>query len=176
MEDKPKSERFFSLFISNQKRIYAYILMLVPNHADADEIMQDTSATMWEKFEHFDSNSSFGAWGVSIARYTILNFLRKQRNSHILFNPEMFEDFANQVEIGLSKLDNRIEALRDCLLKLKETDRKLVQLHYEDGFTVKQIAKLVGRSAHGLYKAMSRIHNALVKCVHWTLAAQEMSW
>jgi RNA polymerase sigma-70 factor (ECF subfamily) len=174
MIDKPKSERFFGLFMVNQKRIYTFILMLVPHHADADEIMQETSATMWEKFEEFEPGSSFGAWGVSIARYTTLNFLRRRRNSHILFNQEMFDEFANQVESRLSNLDNRIEALRHCLSKLREKDRRLIKLHYEDGFTVKEMSKLVGRSADGLYKAMNRIHNGLVKCVHWTLAAEEM--
>jgi hypothetical protein len=41
-----------SLLVPNQTRILAFILSLVPNISDAEDIYQEPVSTMWEKFLH----------------------------------------------------------------------------------------------------------------------------
>ncbi|HRS72819.1 MAG TPA: hypothetical protein P5175_13345, partial [Anaerohalosphaeraceae bacterium] len=48
-----KAGEFVSLLTAQQTRIYAYILSLVPNFSDADDILQDTTKIMWERFDDF---------------------------------------------------------------------------------------------------------------------------
>ena len=44
------SSDFLQLLLNNQMRIYAFILSLVRNYDDADDLMQDTANTMWQKY------------------------------------------------------------------------------------------------------------------------------
>ena len=46
-----KNRLFLRLFLQNQRRLYAYILTLLPNRADADDVLQETSLVMWDKFD-----------------------------------------------------------------------------------------------------------------------------
>ena len=67
----------------------------------------------------------------------------------------------------------RVDALQKCLLKLKEYDRYLISLRYEQENPVKKIAEITGRSADGLYHTMARIHKTLLQCIHRTLNVWE---
>ena len=35
----------------NERRLYAYILTLLPHRADADDVLQEASLVMWDKFD-----------------------------------------------------------------------------------------------------------------------------
>ena len=61
--------------MSSQSRIYAYILMLVHNHNDAEDLLQETASILWEKFDEYIPEKSFAAWAVGIARNKIYNFI-----------------------------------------------------------------------------------------------------
>ena len=91
MVDKDYKDSFFQLYLQSQRRLYAYILMLVPNSSDADDILQQTSSIMWQKFDTYDPDASFGAWAVSIAKYVIFDHYKKKRRSHVIFKDEMLE-------------------------------------------------------------------------------------
>ena len=57
----PDGEIFTRLFLRNQKRIAGLIFSLVPQGAEADDVMQETCAVMWRKFGEFAPGSDFGA-------------------------------------------------------------------------------------------------------------------
>lgn len=58
--NKPTNEQmqvFVKLLTIHQARIRGYILSLVPNFNDAEDIMQETSRTMWDQFSDFEPGS-----------------------------------------------------------------------------------------------------------------------
>ena len=171
--DKERSDQFFRLFMASQKRIYSYILMLVSNCNDADEIMQETSAVMWQKFDDFTLGTNFGAWAVKIARYEVLNYCKNKRRGHVLFDGEMLDLFAGPAENMTEDVDERLQALQTCLTKLNSRDRRLIQMHYEGGYTIKGVAESLDRSVQGMYKVMNRIHNSLLKCIRRRMVSEE---
>lgn len=174
--EKEQSKLFFSLFMRNQTRIYSYILMLVPNRTYADEIMQDVSALLWEKFDTFELGTNFAAWGVRIAHFEILSFYRKQENKKVIFDSELVDMLSVRAKSRFTHVDKQIAALRKCLNKLNDTDRQLIKLHYEDNFTIRDISSHIDKSIHALYKVFNRIHHFLLKCVHRTIKAEETIW
>ncbi|MCK4629078.1 MAG: hypothetical protein KAT56_08735, partial [Sedimentisphaerales bacterium] len=62
--DISNTERFLKLLMANDKRIYAFILTLVPGRIDADDLMQETVTIMWRKFDDFEPGRDFVAWGI----------------------------------------------------------------------------------------------------------------
>ena len=70
------------------------------------------------------------------------------------------------------ELDERREALAECLDKLPPRDRQLMEQRYKPGVTIKSLASAIGRPIEGLYKAMKRIHIALNQCVQRSVHQQ----
>ena len=179
MSDKPsdisRTERFLKLLMVNDKRIYAFILTLVPNSVDADDLMQETVTIMWRKFDDFEPGRDFVAWGIGIARYKILEYRKKKRKSQIQFNDQVHALLEADAKNMLGRLDERLETLQQCLAKLSERDRRLIGMRYEKDLTVKAISERVEQSIHKVYRSITRIHDILLRCVRRTLLSKDMS-
>ena len=72
--DNLESKKFVSLLVPNQRRIQAFILMLVPNISDADDIYQETLTEMWNKFSTFQEGTDFVAWAITIVQFHLKQY------------------------------------------------------------------------------------------------------
>lgn len=170
--NESKTEQFIHLLSSNHYRIYAFIQSLVVNDSDADDIMQDTSTIMWKKFDEFKLGTDFVAWGITIAKYRILEF-RSKRKDYAL-SEETLQLLADESETMMPELETRYHVLQGCLAKLKEQDRNLLKLRYTYSYSAKMIAKRIGMSVHMVYRHMSRIKLLLINCVRKQLITEEI--
>jgi len=168
-----RNNDFMRLFIGNQRRFYGLILTLVPNIADADDLIQETATQMWQKFDDFVPGTDFAAWGLSFARFMVLSFYKKRKaQSRVAFDAELIDSIADEISEVTPSSDRRHEALRGCLGKLPEQTRRLIELRYATGATGKSVAEQLSKSVESIYKAISRTHEALLRCVERTLAAE----
>jgi len=164
-DDSSQTERFLHLLTVNRNRIYAFILGMVCNRSDADDIMQETTIAMWRKFTEFQSGTDFVTWGVTFAKYQVLGFWQKHRHDPIQFSEETLMTLMTDADVMLNRMDARIDAMEVCLKKLQGRDRLLVDLHYQQDRTVKEVAEHIGRSIHTVYKSLARIHAMLLECI-----------
>ncbi len=171
-DESPDAQVFLRLYQANERRIYGFILALVPNWSEAEDLLQETTAVMWSKFDQFTVGTDFAAWAMCIARYQIMNYRKKKRNQRVQFSDEVLAAIDGQVSITTTQLDVRRDALRDCLKKLSTRDRELVHLRYEYDATTKSVAERVGRGIDAVYKALNRIHVQLLHCIRRTLAME----
>lgn len=169
-----KSKLFLRLFLQNEQRLYAYLLTLLANRADADDVLQEASLVMWDKFDAEQPPSSFAAWGCRIAYFKVLDFCKRRRRTHVVFSQTMMERIAETaVEQASSlQLDERRVALEGCIEKLPARDRDLLAVRFAEGATIQSAADQVGRSAAAVYKALARIRHTLFDCVSHTLAQE----
>ncbi len=170
---EPKSVQFFRLYNGAQKRIYAYLLMLVHNYNDAEDLLQETASILWERYDQFDKRGSFAAWAIGIARNKALDFLKQKRTSRPMFSDSFYEDLCKLAESESENTDRRLSALRNCLKKLSAENRKLIHLRFEQGITVKKISQISAFSADAVYKKISRIYSSLYHCINRTLVQWE---
>lgn len=173
MSDETREMKLFmSLVLPNQRNIYAYILSLVIHPYDADDILQDTLALMWEKFSEFEQGSDFAAWGKKIAKFKTLNHLKKNASAKVRFDDDVLKVIES--ESGqLTYLSDRLSAMQRCLKKLSEKDINLLRMRYHDDCSFKKIALNIGISKQSAYRSVSRIHCKLVKCIKQVLAPKE---
>jgi RNA polymerase sigma-70 factor (ECF subfamily) len=165
------SQRFMRLFLEKERQVYAFILASVLNSVDADEVMQDATAIMLAKFNQFEPGTDFGAWAMQIAWYEILKFRqRRQRRATVSFSEETLEAIAGQMSAAAAAMDSRVDALAECVQQLSASDRRLVELRYQQGVSTREAADLCGRSVQAIYKAMSRIHHFLLVCIRRRMA------
>src|SRR5437870_13081465 len=80
---------FLRLFLQNERRLYAYILTLLPNRSDADDVLQEASMVMWDKFDDEHPPDNFAAWGCRISYFKVLDFCKKRQRSRVVFSQAM---------------------------------------------------------------------------------------
>lgn len=171
-----KGKSFLRLFLQNERGLYAYILTILPNRADADDVLQEASLVMWDKFDERNPPDNFTAWGCRIAYFKVLDFCKKRQRSRVVFSQALLERLAETAlehAAGL-QLDERREALAGCIGKLRPRDRDLLSRRFAEQVDVAAIAKEIGRSADAVYKALAKIRQALFECVTRAIAPERI--
>jgi RNA polymerase sigma-70 factor (ECF subfamily) len=145
--------------------LYGYIISLLPNKADADDVFQETSLILWEKRASYDPDRSFIAWSYGIARNVVSNYVRKNRNRGVALSPDLFlkVDEVRQ-RIG-DMLQKRADAMQHCLEHLSEKQRMLVVNCYGGRASMSEIATEMGVSQNALYLRLSRLRKQLMDCI-----------
>ena len=163
-------KRLMALMTRHQRQIFAYIYTLVPRRHDAEDLLQETSLVICEKFSEFTPGTDFVAWACQIAYWRIRYSRQKFARSKVVFDQEVLDAVAQTAGTLTAELDERHEALGLCLQKLPTRDRELVLTRYEPGCGVEEAARRSGRSLDAAYKALMRIRKLLYDCVSHQLA------
>jgi RNA polymerase sigma-70 factor (ECF subfamily) len=163
-------KRLMALMTRHQRQIFSYIYTLVPNRHDADDLLQETSLVICEKFDDFKPGTDFVAWACQIAYWRIRYSRQKFARCKVVFDERVLESVAHTAATLVNELDDRHEALVNCLRRLPTRDRDLVLTRYEPGSGVEEAARRSGRSIDAAYKALARLRKALFDCVTHQLA------
>jgi len=169
------TKEFVALLTRDSRRIYSFIRTLVPHQADAEDLFQEVSTTLWEKYATYRKGSDFRAWAFQIAHYKVLNYRQRRLHRPQLFADEMIERLAGDRLALDDSLDARSRELADCYQKLDPPDREMVDLRYAEGSTIQAVAAKIGRSVDFVYKALRRIHGALYRCLDDATEAEDRS-
>lgn len=170
--DSSKSARFFKLFTGVNSRLYAYLMIMVHNKDAAEELVQETAALLWARFDEYEEGTNFGAWAVAIARLKALEFLRGRRKSQMIFDDRFYELVSEKAARSSEELPDQIEALRACLEKLSENQKKLLSMRFKKNITIKMISQITGRPLGSLYHYFSKLTRTLGECVNRQLMQQ----
>jgi RNA polymerase sigma-70 factor (ECF subfamily) len=155
-----------------QSPLFAYIHSLVRDLNDADDLFQQTTVVLWNKFEQFDRGRSFVAWACGVARLEVANFLRSRGRHRLYFTDELNLLLIEAHAELADEADDRRAALAGCVGRLRERDRKLLNECYGDDDGVHAAASRHRRSPQSVYNSLRRIRRALYECVQRTLARQ----
>ena len=165
-------KRLMSLMTRHQRQIFSYIFTLVPDRHAAEDLLQETSVVICEKFDEFQEGTDFVAWACQVAWWKIRESRLRFARSKVTFDQQTLESVAHTASELSTEIDHRHQALADCLKKLHPRDRELVLARYEPGAAVSDAARRSGRSLDAAYKALNRIRKLLFDCVSHHLAAE----
>jgi RNA polymerase sigma-70 factor (ECF subfamily) len=163
------------MVIDAQRRLNAYILTLVPNLADADDVLQETNATLLRKQVEFELGTHFWPWACRVAYFEVLAFRRRRQRDRLAcgFDDELLSQLGADAVAHFGNLDERLSALDDCMGRLTMKDRDLIHLRYCQQQDARQIAGRLGRTVRAVYQALYRIRNDLAQCVRRRVSAAE---
>lgn len=169
-EDTPprthqEREQFVQLWARHKPRLYSYVLSLVPNWADADEVFQETNIRLWRDFHRFDGGTDFGSWATSVAYYQVLTWRKRQSRSRLMFDDAAVNAIAKHHERLMPLAEARFGALRECFDKLSQRQRDLLTRCYTSGASVAEVGAAVGKTRPAMYKSLQRIRASLRLCI-----------
>jgi RNA polymerase sigma-70 factor (ECF subfamily) len=173
MNDQQRREVFARIFSQNDRWLYAYLVTLLGNAADAEEVYQEVCVVLWREYEKFDPDSHFRRWASVIARNRVMRFRTVNNRSARLLSDKAVELLAEEAVEYSQIYEERRLALRGCLEKLPVTDRDLVTACYSDIHqSFREVAQELGRPVNTVYKAIQRVRRVLRDCVERTVAAE----
>ncbi|MBT7729128.1 MAG: sigma-70 family RNA polymerase sigma factor [Planctomycetaceae bacterium] len=161
-----KVQRFSALLVANHRRIYGFILTLVHDRTAAEDIQQDVSTVLWQKFDTFEIGTDFAAWAMAVSRLTILNWRRKQKNVPLPLDDQQFALLADEAVAVSCQHEARQVALDECLKAIDAPGRELLASRFEMSQSVTAIAEQLGRSRVAIYKRLNRIQSLLLDCIN----------
>ncbi len=165
---------FVSLLTANYYQIHAFILTMVPNKTDAEDILQNTIMYMWKHFKDYEPGTRFLSWAVTIAKFQVLTYRKTTKRSKIHLSETALDLIAEENMKISSQTDQRYEALQKCLKKLPDEELDFLKKRFMYGNSVRKIADDIGASLNVVYKRISRIKGILLDCIRRTLASQEI--
>ncbi len=176
MVDRTKrSTRFFKLYTGVQPRIYSFLLTLVHNPLDAEELLQETASVLWEQFDKYQEGTNFGAWAIAIAKLKAFECLRQNKKRRLLLEDKAYRNIAAVAESVAAEPTDHMEALRKCLNKIDESCRSLLAMRYKKNLHIKEISKITHKTPNTLYKTLRRILESLRKCIERNVNREEIA-
>ena len=170
-----RTERYVQQLTDCQSRLYAYILMLLPDHAAAADVLQETNLVLWRKAGEFVEGTEFGAWACRIAHYQVLASFRDKGRDRLVFDQQLLNDLSAEAETLSGELSDRRRILRLCMSRLGDRQRELLGRRYESGWSIKQIAREFGQSPGAVATSLYRTRNELLLCIQESLHAEDQS-
>lgn len=136
---KGDKEAFQKLYQNTDKTIYGFILSIVKNPTDAEEIMQETYLKVWTSAGSYQSQGKPLAWMFTIARNLCYMKFREQKHEADVGLSELAEmemgDYCPQIEDAADKM-----VLNAALHGLSEEERQIVILRTAGGMKHREIA------------------------------------
>jgi RNA polymerase sigma-70 factor (ECF subfamily) len=172
MAETTSHEAFLQQFMRNERSVRAYLRALLASWEEVDEAMQETSMVAWRKYSEFDPSTNFGAWLAMIARFEALKLRRSKRRDRLVFSDGLLDLLESEGIEELERLEGRRRALEQCIGRLGESQRQLLQSAYGSGLTLREVAVRFGRSVDGFYKSLQRLRTALLRCSESELEAE----
>jgi RNA polymerase sigma-70 factor (ECF subfamily) len=145
---------FVRLLVQNQRRIFLYVMSMVPNWNDAEEIIQETNLVLWREFARFEIGTNFTAWACKVALHQVLAWRKRVKRNRLEFSPAFLEAVAEEASGAAEDLEERSQCLGQML-----------RMRYSDGLAIGSIARQLERTEDAVYRALSRIRRELYDCV-----------
>ncbi|MEZ6040542.1 MAG: sigma-70 family RNA polymerase sigma factor [Planctomycetaceae bacterium] len=163
MQDHGKT--FARLLVAHDRSLRQYIALFLPRRADVEEVLQQTAAALWEKFDEFDTSREFLPWATRFAYFEVLNYRKERARSRVFYSEDVMQALADtQRELSV-ELQFRESILQECLSELGSEDHLLLQRRYSEEATIKSLSEETGRTVKSLYRRLDRIRELLATCI-----------
>ena len=170
-----KNEQFLVHWTRYEPRVFAYIYTLLPNWADAQDVLQETSIVLWQKLEEFTPGTDFVRWACRIAYFEVQKHRHRQHVQKTLLSESFVDLLARRMSDSSEYLQSLVAALGPCVEMLKSSERELIRTHYVQGESIQSTAAQLGRSSDAVYKSLQRVRRKLFECVRRAVRREEQS-
>ncbi len=153
--DENCCKRILNLYKS---RIFSYILRIIKNYDDAEELTFETFIRFFKSIRSFDKTKPLSPFLLSIAHNLVIDFLRKNKIDYEYID-EMHTTSVDFVE--KYKKEKRLQSLEQALEKLAPIDREIIILFHKEEFSYQEIGKILNLPVTTIKTRLHRARNRL---------------
>jgi RNA polymerase sigma-70 factor (ECF subfamily) len=147
-------------------RLYSYAMVLTRNHADAEDLVQETYVRAIPAMDRLRPESNIKGWLCRILRNIWFNQRRKQRNGPQIaqsavesYGDNMVDPGKNSYEIYASKIEQG--RVRAAIQELSPGSRKIIQLREFEELSYQEIANLLNCPTGTVMSRLARARSRL---------------
>ena len=128
----------FEILLNECKNaIERFVWFKLASKADADDILQESYLTAFQKFDTLADKSHFKAWIISIARNKCNDYYRRKAKSVDVSIDELTEQPLTASRYGYVEQHD----VYDALESLSENDKQIIDLFYIQGYNQSEISQ-----------------------------------
>ena len=132
------------LFARHHVRVYRFILRLVGNEAQAEDLISEVFLDVWRQAASFEARSAVSTWLLGMARFKALSSLRKRTDEALDEDAAAtIADPSDDPEMAVQAKD-RGDMMRRCLAALSPEHREIIDLAYYHEKSIEETAQIVG--------------------------------
>ena len=156
-----------------QPMVAAFISSLVPDFHQAEDVLHQVAVVLVRKFAEYDREQPFEAWAIGMARLEVLKLRRQFSHEKQTFDDTVVELVSEEFIALREEVDDRRQALAECLKQLKGRFVEALQLRYFDELEPAIMAERLAIPSGAVRALLHRARQALRRCIDLRLAARE---
>jgi len=171
---KEDTEAFEVLVKKHQGRVFAVAGGILRNREDVEDIAQQVFVKAYFSLKSFDQRAAFTTWLYKITVNECWDLLRKKKVRPLVYESDLSEEQAatylakEQQSAPGPTVTEELEVrqqLEQWLACLEERDRRMLTLKEIQGFTVEEIAEIMGINGNTvkvrLFRARQKVAEAM---------------
>jgi len=143
-----------------KNRLFRIAGRLLNNYEDAEDALQEIMLKIWEKRNDIDKYQNIEAFAVTVTKNYCIDLLRAKKTTNFEINEEVIEIQADNPEKGYEKSE-LFELLKKGMSELPDVSKLTLQLREIEGYSIDEIAKILGTSLGNVRVILSRARNQL---------------
>ncbi len=145
-------QAFNQLVLRYQERVYWVVRRLLPDHDEADDVVQEVFVKVYHSLGTFKGQSSFYTWLYRIAVNLSLNEVRRKKIRKTFSLDDSPIQHPSDEELPIEKLEREEQTrlIREAVERLPDKQKKVFILRYYEELPYEQIASILKTSVGGL--------------------------
>jgi RNA polymerase sigma-70 factor (ECF subfamily) len=163
-------ELLVKTLLDARPRLLAAAMAVVRDAHQAEDVFQEVMIKALRMRDSFGEEAGLLAWTRVAMRNLGIDLVRRAGRLDTILGELALDAVADHLDHHAAAGGARMAALRACLAGLPAESKRLLRLRYDEGRCGRELAQLLRRSEDAIYKALSRLHQALRKCVQERLS------
>ncbi len=154
---------FAELYNRYFQRIYNFVYARMRNHAETEEVVQETFLAVFRSFSNYRGQSSLLSWVYGIAKNTTNNHLRRAKSQTERIDLADDEDLMPRPSLGEGLPDEQLdlqrfrELLHDRLDTLADWQAEIFEMRHFENLSIPEISKRTQRSSDAVRSSLYRV-------------------
>ena len=149
----------FEIYGLYYKAMFNTSLRIVKDPGEAEDIMQESFLSAFDKIETYSGSVSFGAWLKKIVVNRSLDSLKKRR----LYFEMLDEKVVPVAEEAMDEdIGEKVEEIREAIMKLPDGFRIVLTLYLLEGYDHEEIGQILNISSSTSRSQFTRARQKLI--------------
>lgn len=149
MRSEQEANRAIEMYADTVRRI---CMLHLKNHADTEDIFQTVFLKYLLSSKEFETSEHEKAWFIRVTVNACRDLLKSFFRSHTVSMEELLDQPA------LAEGDSEV---LEAVLSLPARYKDVVYLHYYEGYTAPEIARILGKNVNTVYTLLTRSRQLL---------------
>jgi RNA polymerase sigma-70 factor (ECF subfamily) len=159
---------FKELYHRYFQRIYSFVYGRIRNHADTEEIVQETFTVVFLSIEKYSGRSSLVSWIYGIARNTTNNNLRQTKTNNLRMREigsdhlQPIKNFSSCTPEEQLAIQHYLSSVVDQLEEFGDWQVEIFEMRHLQNLSIHEISERTQRSSDSVRSSLYRVKRLLL--------------